>query len=130
MVDFSELQSDTGLYLLTGQLYYYFYSDIGQDTINVDEYFRIVWTRNISNEVKGYIDGLLQFTYDDNSLGSSMCSSNSMYLFRDDGSGNESPSGAVSQVTIYDRALTPLEVRVLQFGDVIYKNDFESVMLH
>ena len=116
IVDFLNRSSDTGLYNLDGNLN--FYNEVtGSGTpIAANTYVQVVITRNTvtGSDVTGYVDGVEQISFSDDSNDAVIDANNTLRFFLDDSqtSGEES-SGAVARIRLYDGALTAGEVAAL-----------------
>ena len=74
LIDFRNLSGDIGIYNNDGTLVYV--NGHSAPTVGIFEgtYFQLVVTRDSNDLVTAYIDGELQFSFTDNSLITSMCS--------------------------------------------------------
>jgi hypothetical protein len=113
LIDYKNLNSDDGLYNLSGALN--FYPVITGDVVfNAGQLARVTVTRDAAGTVVGYVNGSAQFSFDD-SLAQRATFTEAQQLgrlFHDDlatGQREASP-GFVDYVRIYDVALTADEV--------------------
>lgn len=114
LVDFQDLGSDTGLYVLNQTLDFYPVAN-GSPVLNAGELARITVTRDAAGVFTGYVNGVqqLQFT-DSNGWSAFSGPSQVAYFFRDDNAvANEASSGFVDYIRIYDVALSASEVAAL-----------------
>lgn len=115
IVDFKDLQSDTGLYNLDQSLN--FYNIItGPQVFATDTLARLVLTRDAAGMVNGYLNGVLQISFDDSStqLATFTGTDNRIWFFQDDVAvPGEASAGFVNFIQIYDTALSADEVRAL-----------------
>jgi Ca2+-binding RTX toxin-like protein len=113
LVDFDGLQADTGLYVISGylQLFGDGSEPISTLTINANEYNRLLMTRSASGVVSVYLNEQLTLSFTDNAVVSDI-STGALNFFVDDvATGNtEVSAGAVAQIRLFDKALTPDEV--------------------
>jgi hypothetical protein len=113
--DFKNLTSDYGLYTNSGQLNFYNKSS-GGPTVGPGTFFEAVLTRDSSTDlVTAYFDGTPVFSFTDSSSLGVISAANLLNLFHDDAttSGNESSSGSVAGLRIFDNVLTDAEVAAL-----------------
>ncbi len=114
IVDFSNQNADTGLYVEDGVLDMYDYDQPTGEaaTIAPNQWVQVVLTRSLSGRLKGYVNGVRQFSFDDavNKLGV-ISADDHLTFFRDDGS--ETSAGAVARIRLYDRPLSESQVRHL-----------------
>ena len=112
IVDFKSPQTEFGLYNLSGNLY--FYPVIGGSTapILASNYVQVVLTRNETNLVRGYVNGVQQFSFIDSANYAVIGGTNNILRFFKDDSGDIG-SGAVSRIRLYDHELTPEQIPLL-----------------
>lgn len=106
LIDFSLLESDSGLYLYGDQLQLYPFDELS-DSITANTDFHLVLTVDAaSNETKVYLNGSLQMTV---SATESIPVGNDLVFFIDDFAtgNNEWVSGSVDSISIYDGVLKP-----------------------
>jgi hypothetical protein len=108
----SSPSSDTGLYVLDGDLVFYQREFPDNDAVSADEWVTVVMTRAANNVVRGYVDGVQQFGFTDGLGRSKIDPNNLLRFFRDDETREES-SGAVARIRIWDGPLTPAQVAAL-----------------
>jgi hypothetical protein len=114
VIDFSNLASDIGLYVLSQDLYFYpVVGGSGQPfASNVPT--QLVLTRDgTSDEVVGYVNGLSVFTFTDSGDLAVFGDPNSTIQFFNDDyttSGGEASAGSVDRISIYDAPLSAVEV--------------------
>jgi hypothetical protein len=119
IIDTTNLQLDTALYDINGNLSYYYFGDhAGAGApIAPNTYVRVDITRDDATQlIKGYVDGLLQFTYTDTTNNGRFDGPNNIIqFFRDDvqTGGNEVSAGEVNQIRIYDSVLSAADVFAL-----------------
>ncbi len=128
LIDFRDLSVDTGVYNRNGVLEYV----SGQVGLAVsmmpNQYFQLVMTRDSAHMVSLYIDGELEFSFNDTGSETSMCFSDQFHFYVDDDqTSSEDPQGAVARITLYDHALSADEVAELELLDVIFFSDFEVI---
>jgi hypothetical protein len=112
ILDFKNLQSDTGLYNLDEALNFYDIA-VGTPAFTPGVPVRLVVTRdNATDLFTGYINGISQFSFNDSGdVAVFDAPNNVMKFFIDDiVVANEESAGRVSQIAIYDNALTASEV--------------------
>lgn len=112
LVDFQNLQSDTGLYFLQGALNFYSGLGSGADTVASSTDAVVVITRQVDGETASYLNGQLQFTLPNEV---SQPVENILQFFIDDlaTSQIESWAGSIDYLRVYDAALTAEEVAAL-----------------
>jgi hypothetical protein len=115
LLDFKDLGSDTGLYVLSSALNFYNLVT-GDSAFAVQQMARVTVTRDAAGNFTGYVDGVQQISFNDASqLAVFSEPSQVAHFFRDDNvvSGEHSP-GFVDYIRIYDVALSASEVASLQ----------------
>jgi hypothetical protein len=113
--DFKNLASDTGLYTRNGRLNFYDQTS-GGPTASPGTFFEAVLTRDSSTAlVTAYFDGTPVFSFSDSSSLGVISVANLLNIFQDDAttSGNESSSGSVAGLRIFDNVLTDAEVAAI-----------------
>ena len=114
IIDFSEGASDAGLYLLDGCLTFFPREQDALTKIGSDSYVQIVLTRDAADRVVGYVDGVRQFAFNDRGGLAKVGGSDGLRFFVDDATTTgEHSSGSVSQIRLFDQALTANEVALL-----------------
>ena len=114
VIDFKNGSTDDGVYLLDGCLIFFPKEQDALTGIGSDSYVQIVLTRDAADRVVGYVDGVPQFAFNDRGGLAEVGGSNSLRFFVDDvTTTGEWSSGAVSQIRLFDQALTANEVALL-----------------
>jgi len=114
VIDFKNGSADDGLYVLDGCLTFFPKEQDALTKIGSDSYVQIVLTRDVADRVVGYVDGLRQFAFNDRGGIAKIGGSDSLRFFVDDvTTTREWSSGAVSQIRLFDQALTANEVALL-----------------
>jgi hypothetical protein len=114
VIDFKNGSADDGLYMLDGCLTFFPKEQDSLTRIGPDSYVQIVLTRDAADRVVGYVDGVRQFGFDDPAGLAKVDGSDSLRFFVDDiTTTGEWSSGAVSQIRLFDQALTANEVALL-----------------
>ena len=114
VIDFKNGSTDDGVYLLDGCLIFFPKEQDALTGIGSDSYVQIVLTRDAADRVVGYVDGVPQFAFNDRGGLAKVGGSNSLRFFVDDvTTTGEWSSGAVSQIRLFDQALTANEVALL-----------------
>ena len=67
IIDFANLQSDDGLYSDDGDLAMYDQVEAANPTIAAGHWAQVVLTRSSAGRLKGFVDGVRQFSFDDSS---------------------------------------------------------------
>ena len=121
ILDFKNLTSDTGLYTYDGQLIFYIEDNeaSGGPTVGPGTFFEVVLTRDSSNALMtAYFDGTPVFSFSDSSSFGVISAANLLNIFQDDAAtgGNESSSGSVAGLRIFDNVLTDAEVAALDLS--------------
>ena len=114
ILDFKNLASDNGMYNLSTALNYFNFSTGPTGAFAPGVFAQVVLTRdNTTGLVVGYVNGVQQISFTDNTSDAVFNAANNIInFFQDDNvtTGRESSSGAVSEIRIYDGALTATEV--------------------
>jgi Concanavalin A-like lectin/glucanases superfamily/PEP-CTERM motif len=115
LIDFKSLTSDSGLYNLSQTLNFYPVTS-GAALLVAGSLARVTLTRDATDRVVGYVNGIEQFSFKDGSGLASFSDPQQLgRMFHDDNAtgGRESSSGFVDYVRIYDVALSAAEVGAL-----------------
>lgn len=100
IADFSDLQLDSGFYVLSSGLVFYNIAFPNQTNFNANTLYTVGLTRDAAGIVRGFLDGAEQFSYDDSALQIAVIN-DTLHLFRDDSQVfNELSAGYVDYVTI------------------------------
>lgn len=113
LVDFSDLVEDEGLYDDDGELDAY---DLGGDSdvvLRARRWHQIVWSRNSSGRVKGFVDGTLEVTALDPDEYQVAGDANVLHFLVDDAFGSESTGGMIARMRIFDDALKSKRIKAL-----------------
>jgi hypothetical protein len=114
VIDFKNGSTDEGLYVLDGCLTFVPYEQDAFTRIGSDSYVQVVLTRDPADRVVGYVDGVRQFAFHDRGGLAKVGGSDGLRFFVDDvTTTQEWSSGAVSQIRLFDQALTANEVALL-----------------
>ena len=114
IIDFRDGGADAGLYLLDGCLTFSPKERDALTKIGSDSYVQIVLTRDAAGRLVGYVDGVRQFAFNDRRGLAKVGGSDSLRFFVDDATTTgEYSSGSVSQIRLFDQALTANEVALL-----------------
>jgi hypothetical protein len=114
VIDFKNGSTDDGVYLLDGCLIFFPNEQDSITRIGSESYAQIVLTRDAADRVVGYVDGVRQFEFHDRGGLAKLGGSDSLRFFVDDvTTTGEWSSGAVSQIRMFDQALTANEVALL-----------------
>lgn len=119
IIDFGDGSDDNGVYMLDGCLNFHPRRPRAHIPIEADSYVQVVLTRDASARVVGYVDGIRQFAFRDTAALAEIASQ-TLRFFVDDSAtgGEESSSGAVSQIRLYDRPFTANEVAALACAEI------------
>lgn len=119
IVDFKDGSDDNGLYVVDGCLNFY-PRPLGPSTpIEADSYVQVVLTRGPTDTVLGYVDGVRQFVFSDGVGVGEIGPADTLRFFVDDSrTRREYSSGAVSQIRLYDRALTANEIAAIACAEI------------
>lgn len=113
LVDFNDGSDDDGVYVQDGCLTFFPRNTRASRGIQRHSYVQVVLTRDSSERVVGYVDAVRQFAFRD-AAGLAEIASKTLRFFADDSPTRiEYSNGAVTQIRLYDRALTAGEVAVL-----------------
>jgi len=119
LVDLKNGSRDGGLYVQDGCLTFFPKTNRPSTSIEPDTYVQVVLTRGASDAVVGYVDGISQLVFDDQLGIGEIGRSHVLRFFIDDSRTKvEHSSGAVSQIRLYDRALTADEVAALVCSEI------------
>jgi streptogramin lyase len=112
LIDFEGGTADSGLYSCDGRLNLFPAALASRPTIERGSYAHVVLTRDTSETVAGYVDGVRQFAFLDADGLALIDGNDTLRFFSDDSetSGRESSGGAVSLIRLYDGPLTESEV--------------------
>ena len=114
IIDFKDGSADDGLYVLDGCLIFPPKEQDALTRIGSDSYAQVVLTRDPADRVVGYVDGVRQFAFIDEGGLANVSGSDGLRFFVDDvTTTGEWSSGAVSQIRLFDQALTANEVALL-----------------
>jgi len=115
LIDYNLYANDTGFYVISsngGAVVNYFDGGnaLGTDPFPNNAWTQVVLTRDVDRQVKAYIDGAEQFTYQ--AIDGATDVSGALVFLDDDLStnGNEISAGAIACLRIYDSALSSGEV--------------------
>jgi len=100
-------QVDTGVYVHDGSFVFYDRRLPDDQVIDADEWVTVVVTRAANDVVRGYVDGVQQFSFVDDQNRAAI--QRFLRFFKDDPNDEES-SGAVARIRIWDGPLTPAQV--------------------
>jgi hypothetical protein len=114
VIDFKNGSTDDGLYVLDGCLTFVPKEQDALTRIGSDSYVQVVLTRDAADQVVGYVDGVRQFAFHDRGGLAKVGGSDGLRFFVDDvTTSQEWSSGSVSQIRLFDQALTANEVALL-----------------
>jgi Concanavalin A-like lectin/glucanases superfamily len=114
VIDFKNGSADHGLYLRDGCLTFFPKVQDALTKIGPGSYVQIVLTRDAADRVVGYVDGVRQFAFRDRGGLAKVGGSDGLRFFVDDArTTGQWSSGAVSQIRLFDQALTANEVALL-----------------
>ena len=127
VVDFKNGTSDSGLYIEkppVGPSILSFYrqgqgtaSRLNSSPIGANRYVQVMINRDQSGFVRGYVDGVQQFSFDDSSSQAAVISGkNTLRFFKDNTSGGttgEDSGGSVARIRLFDSALSETDVLAL-----------------
>lgn len=119
--------SDNGLYVLIDDLALYPVTDVENGAFGTDTWHQVVFVREGTGMVRGYIDGVLQFSaLDDEPSSTIRTPDNQLRFFVDDG-GENSP-GAVARIRLWNTALPEAQIMALDDNQssFIFMDGFES----
>jgi Ca2+-binding RTX toxin-like protein len=105
---------DNGLYLFEGKLDFYDNNvsprdHAGTTVVAANQYAELAVTRDAAEVVRGYVNGVHQFTYTDAfDIAVSDHPAGNIYFFKDDT--DEESAGGVARIRVYDEVLTADEI--------------------
>jgi hypothetical protein len=112
MVDTKMPPSEYGLYVYNGNIYLYPYVLGPGTTIAPSNYVQVVLTRDETNMMRGYVNGVQQFSVVDASSYLVIGGTNyGLRFFIDNGA--ENSGGNVARIRLFNKALTPEQVPLL-----------------
>jgi hypothetical protein len=119
IIDFGGGAADAGLYLLDGCLTFFPKPQDALTRIDPDTYVQVVLARDAADRVAGYVNGVRQFAFHDRGGLARVGGSDGLRFFVDDATTiEEYSSGAVSQIRLFDLALTANEVAALACTEI------------
>ena len=116
LIDFKNLSTDQGLYDQGGELNFYNAATGFAGAIQANAPVQVALTRDSVGRVTGYVGGVSQFTFFDSATNLAVTDANHVLnFFRDDSvtGGNESSTGFVDYIRVYDTALSSSEIAAL-----------------
>lgn len=115
IVDYNNRGQEHGLYYQGGQLQYWPDSQISTGVVAAGVYAQVVLTRDSDDSVKGYVDGVEKFSFEDLTGKALPDFNQALHFFHDDLQGNliEFSAGAVARIRLYNDALSASEVAAL-----------------
>ena len=115
IVDFKGGASDTGLYNLSTALNFYNINTGANGAFANGQQVRVTLTRDAADTFSGYVNGALQFSFNDaGGLAKFDTVNNTARFFRDDNAvGGEASAGSVDYIAIYSSALSAQEIAAL-----------------
>ena len=119
LIDFQNLSTDAGLYFSNyggGNALQYYPHATGGTVVNTGLDYTIALTRDGAGDLRGYVNGALQWTV--GGVGDSVSGPNILHFFVDDfptGQG-EAQGGSVDFIRIYNGVLNQAEVTILDQG--------------
>lgn len=132
IIDAVARASDTGLYANANRLTLYPTDETSADLFDANTYRQVVVTRDAAGSYVCYVDGVVQFTYDDSATGYGRISSENLLAFlRDDEMtlNNENSAGTVLRIRLFDTALDAAAVLALEndrAGDIVFADGFDG----
>jgi Ca2+-binding RTX toxin-like protein len=107
--------ADSGLYAFGQQLWFWTIATSSQNLLQPGIYAQIVYVRDASQVMRGYVNGTLVFTASDTPGTGAIDAAATVRFFRDNevnGTGDHT-AGGVARIRVYDGALTTAEVAAL-----------------
>lgn len=120
VIDFRSRSSDNGLYVQGDKLTLFPDRAGGPTALVANTDFVVVLTRDTwTGETKGYINGILQWTFTGSTGAVAVPPNNVLTFFEDDFAtgANEAQAGSVDCIAVYDGVLTAAEVADLAAGE-------------
>ena len=119
LVDFQNLGTDRGLYFTnygSGNGLQYYPHGLGPDSVNTGTDYTIALTRDVLGDLRGYVNGALQWTIAVEP--DAVSASNILHFFVDDFATGQSEAqgGSVDFIRIYDGVLNQADVTILNQG--------------
>jgi len=109
VLDLKTPPGEEGLYILSGSLDFYPYPAEPGGAVVASNYMQMVLTRDESSQIKGYVNGVLQFAVSDTgNYGVISGPTNRLRFFIDNGA--ENSAGSVAGIRLYDKVLAPLQI--------------------
>ncbi len=126
IIDFNERAGDSGLYVNSGAIELVQPNAAAAPSVSNNQYFQLVVTRDDSDQLKIYQDGVLLLDINEFQLTTDLANTPVLYFVIDDLSTNtENPSGALARLTVYNETLNQFQVDGLGIVDVIFIDDFQ-----
>ncbi len=126
LADFKALSADFGLYNNSGDLEFFDLAAGTSALITDGSYAQVILTRAANGQVTGYVNGVQQFTFTDNT-GLAVIDNfeNALNLMIDE-TGDEDGSGRMARVTLFDVPFEQQQVDDFSaLGDLIFFNGFD-----
>lgn len=113
VLDTKNPPSETGLYIFNGNLNFYPLGSGSGSPIAANSYVQVVLTRDEVKVIRGYVDGVLQFTTPADTANEGLLAGSPQTLrFFIDNQGEDS-AGAVARIRLYDGVIQPSQVSQL-----------------
>lgn len=97
ILDFKDGTTDSGLYVTSGQLIF-LPGGNGGPVIPAGVWVEIKLTRTAAGIVKGFVNGVEQFSFNDTGINAVISANNALRFFKDDG--NENYGGAIARIQL------------------------------
>jgi len=112
LLDFKNALSDTGLYNLSTALNFYNVATGGNGAFADGQTVRLTVSRDAAGNFSGYINGVLQISFNDTAGLAQFSGPNQVARFfvDDNAVGGEASAGSVDYIAIYDTALSAAEI--------------------
>jgi hypothetical protein len=119
IVDFKDGTDDSGLYSFFGCPSFFPIAIATRAAIEADPYVQVVLTRDASEMVVGYVDGVRRFSFRDTEGLAVINDNDTLRFFVDDAqTTGESSGGGVSRIRLYDGPLTGNEVAGIACSEI------------
>jgi len=111
LIDFQDLSLDGGLYFESGHMQYY-PAKAGVDSAPTGSDFTMVLTRDEHDVLRGYLNGVKQWTLSDSPEQGSVSLANRLHFFVDDHQSDqrEAQGGSIDFLRVYDGVLSDAQI--------------------
>lgn len=114
ILDFKNRTTDWGVYGYYGNLNFYPLVTGSGGSIAAGQYVQVAFARRSDGVVRGYVNGVLEITFEDTTSAAIPGVADTLSFFQDDLQvPNEASAGAVARIRVFDTALTSAQIEAL-----------------